>query len=184
MGHRPAHRIRALPTAPAEPRPVPEPPPGLADAGKAAWTRLWSLHWIVPERHWQTVQRYCEMTDVLAASLAQVRVDGYMIEGSHGRMRAHHALTEIRHLATELRRTESELGITPASESKAGVEPYVSEADRERQIARRKNPGIGLHDDDDDDDDPIAGLRLVSPMAAIVEEHRQQQARRRSQTKE
>lgn len=96
------------------------------------------------------------MTDVFAASLAQVRVDGYMVEGSHGRMRAHHAFTEIRHLATELRRTESELGITPASESKAGVEPHVSDADRERQIARRKNPGIGLQDDDAEDYDPRA----------------------------
>ncbi|GAB4959369.1 hypothetical protein MAHJHV55_06330 [Mycobacterium avium subsp. hominissuis] len=141
---------------------MPDPPSGLADAGKAAWTRIWSLHWIVPQRHWQTVQRYCEMTDVLAASLAQVRVDGYMIEGSHGRMRAHHALTEIRHLATELRRTESELGITPASESKAGVEPYLDEVERDRQIARRKNPGVGLQDDDVEDYDPRLSCKLAA----------------------
>ncbi|OBB95921.1 hypothetical protein A5782_05605 [Mycobacterium sp. 852002-40037_SCH5390672] len=94
------------------------------------------------------------MTDMLAASLAQVRVDGYMIEGSHGRKRAHHALTEIRHLATELRRTESELGITPASESKAGVTSHVDEAERNRQIALRKNPGIVLQDNDEEAYDP------------------------------
>lgn len=155
MGHRPAHRIRALPTAPPEPRPLPEPPPGLGDAGQAAWKRIWALHWIVPERHWQTVQRYCEMTDVMASSLAQVRKDGYMIEGSHGRKRAHHALTEIRHLATELRRTESELGITPSSESKAGVAPHVTEAERDRLVALRNNPS-SLQDDDDEEYDPLA----------------------------
>lgn len=171
MGHRPAHRIRALPTVPPEPRPVPEPPPGLADAGKAAWTRLWSLHWIVPQRHWQTVQRYCEMTDVMAASLTQVKRDGYMIEGSHGRMRAHHALAEIRHLATELRRTESELGITPASESKAGVDAHVDEEDRERQIARRNNPGIGLQDDDEDYD-PRAWIEELKRHGATPESKR------------
>ncbi|OBH66665.1 hypothetical protein A5684_06150 [Mycobacterium intracellulare] len=111
------------------------------------------------------------MTDVMAASLTQVKRDGYMIEGSHGRMRAHHALAEIRHLATELRRTESELGITPASESKAGVDAHVDEEDRERQIARRNNPGIGLQDDDEDYD-PRAWIEELKRHGATPESKR------------
>jgi hypothetical protein len=45
-----------------------------------------------------------------------------MVKGSQAQSRTHPACIEVRLLATECRLIETELGLTPAAEGKAGVD--------------------------------------------------------------
>lgn len=159
MSRRPKPSVTRLPP-PTVRRPTPKPPASLGAEGIAAWKYLWKLHWIVPERHRRTVERYCRMQDLLAAAHAQVDRDGLMTEGSHGQLRAHPAMAEIRMLTTESRLTEVELGLTPASESKAGVPAVLPRGVLDDVMDRRRRP-LGAVDDDGDEDDPRFGLKVV-----------------------
>lgn len=135
MSRRPRPHFKT-PAAPSAARPVPPVPSDLGSAGAQSWSYLWRLDWLVEERHLHTVYRYCQLQDLLATAVAQVAADGFMVEGSTKQRRAHPAVAEIRQLATEARRTEIELGITPASASKAGVPvgvPAKSNADLLRE---------------------------------------------------
>lgn len=155
MSRRPKPHWRAQP-APADSRPIPEAPEGLGPAGQQAWEYIWKPehHWIAAERHLLLVSRYCQVRDLLAAAIAQVRTDGFMVEGSTGRQRAHPCLAEIRALATESRRTEIELGLTPSSESKVGVTPVKPRSSLDDMFDWRRTP---------EDDDFRIGLKAVTP---------------------
>lgn len=107
------------------------------------------------------VTRYCRLQDLLAAAFDQVDADGFMVTGSTKQRRCHPAMAEVRALTTESRLIESELGLTPASESKAGVPVESPPSALADMIARRRSPTAVGGDGDDDDDDPLAGLRPV-----------------------
>ncbi len=53
--------------------------------------------------------------------MRQVKSDGFMVSGSRGQQRCHQAMVEVRAISTEMRLIEAELGMTPASESRAAV---------------------------------------------------------------
>jgi hypothetical protein len=128
--------------------------------GLAAWSYVWKCPWIHPDRHLGAVRRYAALQDVLWAAFAAVNADRIVTEGSHKQARAHPALAEIRALSTESRLLEIELGLTPASTSKAGAtRQRATEPDgvRDMHPSRRR----AAVDDGPDPDDPRAGLRVI-----------------------
>ncbi|ORV53072.1 hypothetical protein AWC03_21330 [Mycobacterium europaeum] len=135
----------------------------MGEAGRAAWKRVWALHWVVPERHMIIVTRYCTLQDLLARALSQVENDGMTSAGSTGQRRTHPLLVEVRLLSTECRLIESELGLTPASESRAGATKELPRQHLDDLIAKRRRILDGHGDDDDGDgDDPRKRLRPVN----------------------
>lgn len=161
----------------AEPRTPPPAPEGLGDAGLTAWDYVMRLHWISPERHRLSVDRYCRLQDFLAAAFAELKRAGLMQLGSHKQLRCHPITVEIRQLSAELRALEVELALTPSSASKAGVPlgdpgPTLQDLDREAGQAAADDPteqlkSIGLLQQDwqssphVSEDDPRSGLRLI-----------------------
>ena len=95
-------------------------------------------------------------------ALAQVDRDGLMVEGSKGQLTAHPAMAEIRLLTTELRLIEIELGLTPASEAKAGVPAVLPRKYLDDLLARRRA------DDHDPDDPRVAWLNDARTRRAPV----------------
>lgn len=142
MSRRPKPQLAQLPApaVPAVPRQAPKPPASLGTEGRKAWRYLWGLHWLVPERHSQVVTRYCRLQDLLAVAFEQVARDGLMVPGSQRQLRVHPAMAEVRLLSTECRLIETELGLTPAAESKAGVERELPPS-RLLEMMRRQREG-------------------------------------------
>lgn len=141
-------------------RPTPEPPSGLGEAGLDAWKFIWLHSWIIPERHRLLVVRYCRTQDLLNLAYAELERAGLMQLGSHKQLRAHPVMCEIRALSVECRLMEIEMGLTPASEAKAGVPQQLPRNTLDDQIAARRKLLGG--DDECDRDDPRRGLRPVN----------------------
>ena len=123
-----------------ETRPIPEPPAGLGADGLAAWNWVWSpQHTWITSRHLGLVERYCQLRDVAALTLKHIREHGIMATGSQKQERTNPALIQLKNLATELRLCETEMGLTPAAESKTvapGPAPTVT-----AQRAKGDRPG-------------------------------------------
>lgn len=154
MGRMPKPHYRSAPRVAGPP---PETPENLGDAGLEAWRFIWSHSWVVPARHRLLVERYCRLRDLLQTALDQVAADGLMVEGSRGQRRVHPATVEVRALSHECRLIEGELGLSPASEARAGVPAQPTPGALEAAMASGGRP-----DDDDDDDDPRRHLMSVS----------------------
>lgn len=122
-------------------RPIPAPPAGLGADGSAAWNWVWDpAHtWITP-RHSGLVERYCRLRDVVARIFAQLGDDGVMVTGSTKQTRSNTLLPQLKNLSTELRLCETELGLTPAAESRTAAPAAPSQPARRPKVER---PGDG-----------------------------------------
>jgi P27 family predicted phage terminase small subunit len=110
----------------------------LGEEGRKAWFYLWEQHWLNPRRHCRIATRYCQLQDLLAAAFAQVKRDGLMVKGSQGQLRIHPGMVEIRLLSTECRLIETELGLTPGSESRAGADRQLPPGPLDAMLARQR----------------------------------------------
>jgi P27 family predicted phage terminase small subunit len=83
---------------------------------------VWSpQHTWITTRHLGLVERYCRLRDVVALTFQQLGEDGVLVAGSTGQTRSSTLLPQLKNLSTELRLCETELGLTPAAESKTAA---------------------------------------------------------------
>ena len=117
--------------------PPPDAPKDLGEAGRQAWDFLWDLPWVRPTRHRLAVERYARLTDVLAASFAELERAGMMQLGS----------------------ADIELAATPSSSSKAGVPLELPPTNLDSIVAARRR----LLDPGDEDDFRLALVKDGNP---------------------
>ncbi|CPR11956.1 Phage terminase, small subunit [Mycobacterium bohemicum DSM 44277] len=122
-------------------RRAPVAPAGLGADGLAAWKWVWApSHPWITERHRGLVERYCRLRDVADGLFRQIDTDGIMSTGSQKQLRTNPALAQLKNLSTELRLCETELGLTPAAESKTAPTPAGAFADTPRARAKARRP--------------------------------------------
>ncbi len=139
--------------------PPPDAPKDLGEAGRQAWDFLWDLPWVRPTRHRLAVERYARLTDVLAASFAELERAGMMQLGSAKQLKCHPVMIEIRQLSAELRALDIELAATPSSSSKAGVPLELPPTNLDSIVAARRR----LLDPGDEDDFRLALVKDGNP---------------------
>jgi hypothetical protein len=105
------------------------------------------------------VERYARLTDVLAASFAELERAGMMQLGSAKQLKCHPVMIEIRQLSAELRALDIELAATPSSSSKAGVPLELPPTNLDSIVAARRR----LLDPGDEDDFRLALVKDGNP---------------------
>ncbi|MBN9470200.1 MAG: phage terminase small subunit P27 family [Bosea sp.] len=125
--------------AKAEPKPVadpirkvPAPPKDMSTEAKAEWRRVMPVlveRRVLSKADIAACERYCEATGDIAIARARIRLDGDYMENSRGELKRHPAFVTVRESAAEARRWAAELGLTPASRSRAGAHEDTDAAD-------------------------------------------------------
>ncbi|GHE49923.1 terminase [Camelimonas fluminis] len=115
----------------AEPRPVadpiravPKPPKDMTPEAKKEWARVMPVlveRRVLSEADLAAVERYCDATGDIAIARARIRKDGDYVANRLGELKRHPAFATLRESTAEARRWAAELGLTPASRSRAGA---------------------------------------------------------------
>ncbi|WOC15404.1 phage terminase small subunit P27 family [Pseudochrobactrum sp. MP213Fo] len=123
-----SHHMRG---AKATPRPVsdpirkvPQPPKEMSADAKKEWRRVMPVlveRRVLSDADLAAVERYCDATGDIAIARARIRLDGDYIPNRLGELKRHPAFTTLREATAEARRWAAELGLTPASRSRAGT---------------------------------------------------------------
>jgi P27 family predicted phage terminase small subunit len=115
----------------AEPQPiadairtVPQPPKAMSADAKNEWRRI--LPALVARRvlcaaDMHAVERFCEAAADIKDARAAIAKDGAYVENRLGEIKRHPAFATLREATGESRRWSAELGLTPASRSRAGT---------------------------------------------------------------
>lgn len=115
----------------AEPRPVadpvrkvPTPPKDMTGEAKKEWRRVMPVlveRRVLSGADIAAVERYCEATGDISIARAAIALDGAYVPNRLGELKRHPAFATLRESTAEARRWAAELGLTPASRSRAGA---------------------------------------------------------------
>jgi P27 family predicted phage terminase small subunit len=121
----------------AEPKPiadairtVPQPPKAMSVEAKAEWRRVMPVlveRRVLSAADMHAVERFCEAASDIKNARAAIAKDGAYVENRLGEIKRHPAFATLREAAGESRRWSAELGLTPASRSRAGVHEDLDE---------------------------------------------------------
>jgi P27 family predicted phage terminase small subunit len=118
-------------------RTVPVPPKHYGPVARAAWRKIAPVlveRRVLSAADVHALERFCEAQGDIADAREAIGRDGGYLENRLGEIKRHPAYATLREATAESRRWAAELGITPASRSRAGVH----------------------EDSDDGDDNPLA----------------------------
>lgn len=102
---------------------VPSAPKDMTTDAKKEWRRVMPVlveRRVLSAADLAAVERYCDATGDVAIARARIRKDGDYIANRLGELKRHPAFTTLREATAEARRWAAELGLTPASRSRAG----------------------------------------------------------------
>lgn len=115
----------------AEPRPiadavrkVPPAPKDMTDEAKKEWRRVMPVlveRRVLSQADIHAVERFCEATGDIRIARAAIDRDGAYVENRLGELKRHPAFATLREATAESRRWAAELGLSPASRSRAGA---------------------------------------------------------------
>lgn len=115
----------------AEPQPiadairkVPVPPKTMSAEAKAEWRRVMPIlveRRVLSAADLHAVERFCEAAGDIVAAREAIARDGAYVENRLGELKRHPAFATLREATAESRRWAAELGLTPASRSRAGA---------------------------------------------------------------
>lgn len=115
----------------AEPQPIADPirkvpsaPKDMSAEAKAEWRRVMPVlveRRVLSKADIAACERYCEATGDVTIARARIKLDGDYLTNSRGELKRHPAFVTVRESAAEARRWAAELGLTPASRSRAGA---------------------------------------------------------------
>lgn len=115
----------------AEPRPiadavrkVPPVPKDMTDEAKKEWRRVMPVlveRRVLSQADIHAVERFCEATGDIRIARAAIDRDGAYVENRLGELKRHPAFATLREATAESRRWAAELGLSPASRSRAGA---------------------------------------------------------------
>lgn len=116
---------KATPRAVSDPvRKTLQPPKDMSAEAKKEWRRVMPVlveRRVLSDADIAAVERYCDATGDIAIARARIRQDGDYIPNRLGELKRHPAFTTLREATAEARRWAAELGLTPASRSRAGT---------------------------------------------------------------
>ena len=133
-------RARAGAAATASTRKAPKAPTGLGEAGKEAWTLVWTQCPWISDEHALVVRRLAEAYDDRADLKAELKKSGHMVKGSMGQPVESPLLGSIRAAEVSINRIERQLGIAVLASRAAVV------ADEVLAEQAKSNTGIRLLD--------------------------------------
>lgn len=115
----------------AEPQPVadairtvPQPPRAMSQDAKAEWRRVMPVlveRRVLSGADMHAVERFCEAAADIKDARTAIAKDGAYVENRLGEIKRHPAFATLREATAESRRWSAELGLTPASRSRAGA---------------------------------------------------------------
>lgn len=115
----------------AEPQPisdairtVPQPPKKMSAEAKIEWRRVMPVlveRRVLSPADMHAVERFCEAAADIKDARAAIAKDGAYVENRLGEIKRHPAYATLREATAESRRWSAELGLTPASRSRAGT---------------------------------------------------------------
>lgn len=115
---------KAEPQPVADPiRKVPTPPKDMTSEAKAEWRRVMPVlveRRVLSAADIHAVERFCEATGDIRIARAAIDLHGAYVENRLGELKRHPAFATLREATAESRRWAAELGLSPASRSRAG----------------------------------------------------------------
>jgi P27 family predicted phage terminase small subunit len=124
----PAGNARTAAKAPVKsdsvaPVSVPVPPDTLGPAGVELWARLWTVGAGVyhTAAHYETVARYCELTERRAEFLQTLAAEGWIKTGSQGQEVLHPIARQLDAVEGKLVPLEDRLGLSPEASVRLGI---------------------------------------------------------------
>jgi P27 family predicted phage terminase small subunit len=105
-------------------RDVPKPPKHFTDAAKKEWRRVAPVlveRRVLSAGDLHALERFCEAASDIVDARAAIAADGAYVLNRLDEKKRHPAFATLREATAESRRWSAELGLTPASRSRAGV---------------------------------------------------------------
>lgn len=105
-------------------RKVPGPPKDMSVEAKKEWRRVLPAlceRGVLSPADMHAVERFCEASGDIAIARAAIAKDGAYVPNRLGELKRHPGFATLREATAESRRWSAELGLTPASRSRAGT---------------------------------------------------------------